>query len=139
MEEHGPFTMQLSEASKQWIEVEMKRTGCSREEIMETLVEESIRQRRFLGIGFTGPEDSRRAWVVGAGLDVWEIIEDYKDLGSVQRMLEFGDLTEVSIRRALEYYHAYPEEIDEAVAENARSPEEWYASYPGIVPDPSGG
>jgi hypothetical protein len=37
------------------------------------------------GIGFRGDDVHRRPWVIGSGLDVWEIVQMFEDFGSVDR------------------------------------------------------
>ncbi len=37
---------------------------------------------------------------------------------------------------ALSYYGMYPLEIDHALEENARSPEEWHEISPSVIPVP---
>ncbi len=86
------------------------------------LPEEAARMRRFPGIGFRGADARRRAWVIGSGLDVWEIVVAHRDFGSVKRMAAETDLAEPRIRLALAYREQYPEEIDEAILENRRPP-----------------
>jgi hypothetical protein len=126
-----PFTMRLTEETNAWVEHEARRTKRSKGAIVEALAEEAARMRRFPGIAFRGPEHDRRAWLLGTALDVWQVIEAYQDMG-LERMLDEGDLSERKIRLALAYYEAYPKEIDEAVAENQRSEEEWRRLYPGF-------
>ena len=70
-----PFTIRLSEEVEGWLERENRRTRLPKSAMLEILAEESIRTRRFPGIGFRGPEHARRAWVIGTGLDVWELVE----------------------------------------------------------------
>ena len=49
-------------------------------------------------------------------------------------MLEAHPVTDRQLRVALAYHESIPEEIDLAVRENARTPEEWEEIYPGLVP-----
>jgi hypothetical protein len=126
-----PFTMRLTEETNAWVEHEARRTKRSKGAVVEALAEEAARMRRFPGIAFRGPEHDRRAWLLGTALDVWQVIEAYRDMG-LERMLDEGDPSEVKIRLALAYYEAYPEEIDEAVAENRRPLEYWRRIYPGL-------
>jgi hypothetical protein len=81
MPKSKPFTIRLSEEVGGWLERENRRTKLPKGALLEALAEESIRTRRFPGIGFRGPEHSRRAWVIGTGLDVWEVVELYKGKG----------------------------------------------------------
>ena len=51
-------------------------------------------------------------------------------------MLEAHPVTERQLRVALAYRGEYPEEIDQHVRENARTPEEWMEICPGLVAPP---
>jgi uncharacterized protein (DUF433 family) len=103
--------------------------------LLEILAEESIRTCRFPGIGFRGPEHARRAWVIGTGLDVWELVELYEGKGK-ERLLSEHNFSERQLELALSYYEVYPREIEEALEENARSPEEWHEISPSVIPSP---
>lgn len=96
---------------------------------------EITRARRFPGVWFRGSEGSRRAYLLGTALDVWEVVEAYQAVGR-ERFLEEGDLSEGRIGLALDYYKAYSQEVDEAIAENRRPEEEWHKLYPSVVPPP---
>jgi hypothetical protein len=122
MPKSKPFTIRLSEEVGWWLERENRRTRLSKSALLEALAEESIRTRRFPGIGFRGPEHSRRAWVIGTGLDAWEIRELYEGKGR-ERLLSEHNVSERQPELALSYYEAYPHEIDQALEENAREPE----------------
>lgn len=135
MPKSKPFTIRLSEEVEGWLERENRRTRLPRSVLLETLAEESIRIRRFPGIGFRGPEHSRRAWVIGTGLDVWELVELYEGKGK-ERLLAEHNVSERQLEFALSYRRAYPQEIDEALEENARSPEEWHEISPSVIPAP---
>ncbi len=76
--------------------------------------------RRFPGIGFRGEEPQREAWVIGTGLDVWEIIQLLQDFdGAVERLLEAHEnLTRRAVELAQAYHASYAEEIGEKIAEN---------------------
>ena len=126
-----PLTAGLSERAKGWIEEEARRTGRSREAVVETLAEEAARTRLFPGIAFRGPRDDRRAWLPGSGYDVWEAIEAYKGIGKV-RLLEERDFPERLLELALAYYEAYPAEIDAAIAANDLSGEDLERLYPDL-------
>jgi hypothetical protein len=96
---------------------------------------EREKMSRFSGLAFRGPEQDRRAWVLGTALDVWEIVEAYKAMG-IERLLQEGDLPAPKIRLALGYYEAYPDEIDRILAENRRAEEEWHRLYPEVFTPP---
>ena len=76
-----------------WLERENRRTRLPKSALLEILAEESIRTRRYPGIGFRGPEHARRAWVIGTGLDVWELVELYEGKGR-ERVLSEHNVSE---------------------------------------------
>jgi len=96
------------------------------------VAEEALRTRLFPGIAFRGADWERRPWVIGASLDVWEIIRAYQDFGSVEHMVEETDLTEAQIRLARAYYERFPDEIDGAIAESRRSVDALHREFPTI-------
>lgn len=73
--------------------------------------------------------------MIGTRLDVWEVIELYKGKGR-ERLLSEHNLSERQLDLALSYYEMYPREIDQALEENARSPEEWHEISPSVIPSP---
>lgn len=126
-----PLSIRLSREAQLIIDEERRRTGRSRSAVVEELAEEAAKTRRFPGIGFRGPEP-RRPWVIGSGLDVWEIAEMLGDFGSVEKLLRQTHLTERDVRLANAYMEAYPDEVEQARAENRRSTEELLELYPFI-------
>jgi uncharacterized protein (DUF433 family) len=114
------------------VDREAKRTGRSRGAIVEALAEEALRMRLFPGVAFKGADWERRAWVVGTALDVWQIVDAHRDIPSIEQMAEGGSASEQQIRLALEYYKMFPEEIDDAIAENRRPIEQLEEEYPFI-------
>jgi uncharacterized protein (DUF433 family) len=127
-----PFSIRLSKPTDRFVAEEARRTKRSKSAIVEALTEEAARMRRFPGIGFRGPDGGRDAWVIGTALDVWQIVEAYRDFGSVERILAETDLSERALRLALAYAEAYPDEIEQALAENRRPLEEFRELYPFI-------
>lgn len=125
-----PFSLRLSARVHREVAEEAKRTRRSKAAVLEGLADEALRSRRFPGIGFKGDDWDRRAWLVGTGLDVWEIIEALRDFGSIERMAAESDLSEHQVRLAEAYYRAFPDEIDQAIAENRRPLDELTAMYP---------
>lgn len=133
-----PTSVRLSPVTEELIAAEARRSKRSRSAILQAVADEGIRQRAYPGIGFRGRDPRRGAWVVGTGLDVWEIIAAYRDFGeSAERMASETDLTEQQIRLALAYYTRFPDEIDEAIAENEATAEE-HASRFGSFAIPHG-
>jgi hypothetical protein len=125
--------MRLSEGMERLVETEARRTGRSKGAIVEALAEEALRMRLFPGIAFRGTDWERRAWVIGTALDVWQIVDAHRDIGSVQTMAEGGAASERQIRLALAYFEYFPEEIDSAIAENRRTIEQLEVEFPFIA------
>lgn len=115
-----PLSVRLEEETEQLVEAEARRTRRTKSAIVETFTEETARTRRFPGIAFRGDDARRRAWVIGSGLDVWEVIHMLEDFGSPEALVADTPLTLVQVRLAVAYRDAYPKEIDEAIADNRR-------------------
>jgi hypothetical protein len=129
----APFSMRLSKRMETLIEREAQRTGRSKGAIVEALADEALRMRLFPRIAFRGVDWERRAWVIGTALDVWQIVDAHRDIGSIERMAEGGSANERQIRLALDYYELFPEEIDAAIAENRRPIEQLEQEFPFIT------
>src|SRR5271163_426063 len=93
----APFSMRLSKNMETLVALEATRTGRSKGAIVEALAEEALRMRLFPGIAFRGTDWDRRAWVIGTALDVWQVIDAHRDIGSVARMAEGGSADERQI------------------------------------------
>jgi uncharacterized protein (DUF433 family) len=108
---------------------EIRRSGHSRSVVVEELTEEAAKVRLHPGIAFRGRP--RRAWVIGSGLDVWEIVD-------LARSYQDDDLLRAShplvsrrhLRTARAYAQQFPAEIEPLLAENQRTLEELKALYP---------
>lgn len=86
---------------------------------------------RHPGIAFRGAEDSRRAWVPGTALDVWEIVAAYEEMRR-GRVLEESSISEDRLDATLAYYETHSDEIDQKIEEYNRSPEYWRERYPNL-------
>lgn len=101
--------------------------------MVASLTEEALRSRRFPGLAFRGTDWSRRPWVIASGLDVWELVTIWQDHDrDERRVIEETDIVEHALALALAYYREYSDEIDEAIADNRRSLEQWQAAYPSL-------
>ncbi|MGI8518067.1 MAG: hypothetical protein ACR2ME_06990 [Acidimicrobiia bacterium] len=127
-----PFSVRLSSETEKLVLAEAKRTKRSKSAVVEALTEEAARARLFPGIAFRGDDARRRAWVIGGGLDVSEIVEMLEDHGSIEKLLGASELTLAQVRLATTYRDTFPIEIDSAVAENRRSVADLRALYPFV-------
>ncbi len=133
----APFSMRLSKSLEGMVDREAKRTGRSRGAVVEALADEALRMRLFPGIAFRGADWERRAWVMGTALDVWQIVDAYRDFGSIEGMVAQGSASERQIRLALDYHERFPDEVDAAIAENRRSLDELREEFPFIALSPA--
>lgn len=132
-----PFSVRFTRPTDRMVDEEAKRTRRSKSAIVEVLTDEAIRMRRFAGIGFRGEDAARRPWVIGSGLDIWEIVQMLDDFGSIERLADETQLSERQIRLAVAYRESYPEEIADAIAQNRRSAAELHEFYPFVQISPA--
>lgn len=127
-----PFSIRLPGADDAFVRDEARRLGRSRGALVQAYASEAIRSRRYPGIAFRGDDYRRRAWVVGTGLDVWELVALDRDFGSERALAEEYDLTPAQIRIALAYADEFSEEIDDLIARGRRTQRELLGRHPFV-------
>lgn len=127
-----PFSVRLEEETERLVEAEARRTRRSKSAVVEAFTEEAARVRRFPGIAFRGDDARRRAWVIGSGLDVWEIAQMVEESGSAKQLVMQTQISPLQVRIAVAYRTAYPGEIDEAIADNRRPLDELRSQFPFV-------
>jgi uncharacterized protein (DUF433 family) len=132
-----PFSIRLGAQANLLVADEVRRSGHSRSVVVEELAEEAAKARLHPGIAFRGRP--RRAWVIGSGLDVWEIVEMLRSYrGDEESLLANHPLLNVQrIRAAQAYAERFPEEIEALIEANHRPLEEILELYPFIRRPPS--
>jgi uncharacterized protein (DUF433 family) len=103
----------------------------------KNLLEEAIKMRRCPGIVFAPGISGRRARVAGTGIEVWEVVAQYKSSNRDQKRLRqaFHWLTPGQIKAALGYYAAYPAEIEALIERNEQWTEETLEKrHPALSP-----
>jgi uncharacterized protein (DUF433 family) len=125
-----PFSIRLGERANRLVSEEARRSGRSRSVVVEELAEEAAKARLHPGIAFRGRP--RRAWVIGSGLDVWEIIDllrSYED--DVTALTADHQLvSERHVRTAVAYANQFTDEIEALLEENRRPLAELTSLYP---------
>lgn len=129
-----PFSVRLQEETERLVEAEARRTRRTKSAVVEAFTEETARTRRFPGIAFRGDDAQRRAWVIGTGLDVWELVHMLEDFGSPEALVADMQVSPSQVRLATAYRDAYPDEIAEAIAENKRPITDVAVLFPFIAP-----
>lgn len=125
-----PFSIRLGEVASLLVADESRRSGRSRNAVVEELAEEAAKTRLYPGLGFRGTP--RRAWVIGTGLDVWELLELLRAHGGDESALRASHslVGERHLRLARAYAERFPAEL-ERFTELARRPiDETLALYP---------
>jgi uncharacterized protein (DUF433 family) len=125
-----PFSIRLGERANLLVSEEARRSGRSRSVVVEELAEEAAKARLHPGVAFRGRP--RRAWVIGSGLDVWEIVEllsSYEDDVAALRA-DHPLINERHVRTALAYATQFADEIALLLDENRRPLAELRSLYP---------
>lgn len=136
-----PFSIRLRTQEDRFVRDEARRLRRPRSAVVEAYTAEAITMRRFPGVAFRGGDDRRRAWLLGTGLDVWEVVALLRELGSESTLAKEYELTPGQIRIAHVYYGEFPDEIDDLIASGRRTEAEIRSRYPFIAldQDPSAG
>ena len=96
------------------------RHGWTPSDASARLVEEGLRRSEFAFVDFRDSAVGRQAYIQGSTLAVWEVVQlvrAYKgEIGSVAKHLHWPD---ARVQAAVNYAEAYPEEIGQAIFENA--------------------
>jgi hypothetical protein len=96
-----------------------KRHGWTTSDASARLVEEGLRRGDFAFIDFRDSADGRQACIQGSSLAVWEVMMLARaygdDVSKVARHLRWP---EAKVQAAFNYAQSFPEEIQEAIAEN---------------------
>jgi uncharacterized protein (DUF433 family) len=111
--------MRLPAESGQRLKRMARRNGWTPSDTSARLVEEGLRRAEFAFLDFRDSPAGRHACIQGSSLAVWEVAllaRSYKgDPSAVARHLAWP---ESKVQAALHYAEAFPEEIQEALAEN---------------------
>jgi len=117
-----PTSFRLPEELLKRLDEEASSQGTSATVLLASILDEGLKMRRFPRIVYRDGPTGRRAAVEG-GPDVWEIIRDLKPLPGdletrIRLLVEGVEIPERWIRAAVDFYTAYPEEVDDRIALN---------------------
>lgn len=96
------------------------RHGWTPSDASARLVEEGLRRSEFAFIDFRDSAAGRQAYIQGSTLAVWEVlllVRSYK--GNVAAVAKHLRWPEAKVQAAINYAEALPDEIEEALSENA--------------------
>jgi hypothetical protein len=132
-----PFSIRLGAQTNLLVADEVRRSGHSRSAVVEELTEEAAKMRLFPGIAFRGRP--RRAWIIGSGLDVWEILDLLHSYDEDVDLLRADHplVGDRHLRLARAYAASFPTEIETLIQENRRPLDELRELYPFLQVPPS--
>jgi hypothetical protein len=114
------ISMRLPVASGNRLKRMANRYGWTPSDASARLVEEGLRRSEFAFVDFRDSAAGRQACIQGSSLAVWEVIllvRSYKnDLSATAKHLKWPF---AKVLAAVNYAEAFPDEIDEALAENS--------------------
>lgn len=132
-----PVSLRIPEDIRATIKETAHRTKRDFSSVAVEMLTEAVKMRRVPGIVFADETLGRVPKVAGTGLDVFEVVQTYRDVDRDWKRLQnaFPWLSEYQLRAALAYAAAYPDEIEEHLRENERwTPEEVWSTYPSTRP-----
>lgn len=113
------LSMRLSVESGRRLKRIASRHGWTPSDASARLVEEGLRRSEFAFLDFRDSAAGRQACLQASTLAVWEVtllVRSYK--GNVAAVAKHLKWPEAKVRAAMNYAEAFPDEIDEALAEN---------------------
>ena len=123
-----PTSFRLPEDLLERLDAEASRNGTSTTALVTALLGEGLKTRRFPGIVYRDGPAGRRAGLVH-GPDVWEVIRAIRDASGegdarLAEVAEASNLTAGQIRLAVDFYTAYPDEVDVRIAADEQAASE---------------
>ena len=120
-----PTSFRLSPEVLAALDGEAAAAGMTVSALVTELLEEGLRVRRFPGVVFRDGPAGRRPGL-GGGPDVWEVIRDVaatpgRGEAKIRRVAAAAGLTVAQVRLAIDYYSAFPAEIDARLAAEERA------------------
>jgi hypothetical protein len=125
-----PFSIRLGAQANLLVGDEVRRSGRSRSVVVEELAEEAAKMRLYPGIAFRGRP--RRAWAIGSGLDVWEIVELLHSYEGEEESLRADHplVSDGHLHLVRAYAERFPEEIEPLLEANRRPLDELRELFP---------
>ena len=113
------ISMRLPTESGKRLKRMANRHGWTPSDASARLVEEGLRRSEFAFIDFRDSPAGRQACIQGSTLAVWEIMLLIRGYGAdVMAVAKHLGWPHAKVQSAVHYAEAFPEEINEAIAEN---------------------
>jgi hypothetical protein len=126
----APLSLRLNDNALQCLFFEASLEGIPPRTLAQRLIDEGLRMQRHPRVGFMNGATGRRAYLLGTGVDIWELIDILKACGGdVDEAMEYTGRSRPDMDAAIAYYGAYPDEIDARVEANRIAGERGKAEY----------
>lgn len=113
------ISMRLPKESSQRLKRLARRHGWTASDASARLVEEGLRRSEFALIDFRDSAAGRQACIQGSSLAAWEIVLLVRShAGDAAAAARYLNWPPIKVQAAVHYAEAFPEEIEEAIAEN---------------------
>jgi hypothetical protein len=113
------LSMRLPVESGRRLKRMANRHGWTPSDASARLVEEGLRRAEFAFLDFRDSPIGRQACIQGSTLAIWEVLLLLRSYnGNVTAVAKHLEWPESKVRAALNYSEAFPEEVNEAIAEN---------------------
>ena len=115
-----PTSFRLPEDLLERLDSEASASGTSATALVTGLLDEGLKTRKFPGIVYRSGPAGRRA-ALANGPDVWEVVRAVrrtrgKGEPRLRQVAEASGLTIDQVRLAVEFYTAFPDEVDARIA-----------------------
>ncbi|HLK55835.1 MAG TPA: hypothetical protein VKU00_04705 [Chthonomonadaceae bacterium] len=111
-------SLRLPDETAERLKVTARRTGRTLNEAAARSIEEWLRQEEFADIEFRNFNGERHACLKGA-LPIWQLIMVARDYGmDIDKTAAHFRFPIHRVKAAFHYYEAYPQEIDQVIADN---------------------
>ncbi|HEX5266297.1 MAG TPA: hypothetical protein VFW24_05950 [Acidimicrobiales bacterium] len=115
-----PTSFRLPEDLLERLDSEASASGTSATALVAGLLDEGLKTRKFPGIVYRSGPTGRRAGLAN-GPDLWEVVRAVrrtrgKGEPRLRQVAEDSGLTIDQVRLAVEFYTAFPDEVDARIA-----------------------
>lgn len=118
---HKQFSVRVAHGIFEDLERRAHERGIARNALTERYIAEGVKMDEHPQIAFRDGALGRRAILVGARLDVWQVIETVRNANnSVQEAADYLGIPPSRVEAAVTYYAAYRDEVEE-IAERERA------------------
>jgi hypothetical protein len=125
-----PISLRLKDETIKRLGVRARRVHLPPRTLAQRYVEEGLRMDEHPLVRFADGPAGRRARLLGAGGDVWEVVATVRDNdGNIADAADYLETSPGLVQAAVTYYGAYPEEIDEWIESNEQEAAAAHAAW----------